>query len=125
MDDNALGSWEEVLRLSVLPSLAKLHVSGNPLTDVWYPSTQEAGCLAFSSLEALFMGHCQLASWPCVSQLDRFPQLRELRLSHNPFLADAKSGGRYEVRRFSSASQNHSLARVLGAHMQPSQPQVH
>lgn len=52
---------------------------------------------AFSSLEALFLGQCQLSRWQHVDELDKFPALKELRLSGNPVLANAKSGGRFEV----------------------------
>lgn len=35
LEDNGVSQWAEVLRLAALPSLTKLHLSSNPLTDVW------------------------------------------------------------------------------------------
>jgi hypothetical protein len=52
---------------------------------------------AFPALEALLLGGCRIGSWADVDQLDCFPALRELRLSGNPLVAGAKSGGRFEV----------------------------
>jgi hypothetical protein len=52
---------------------------------------------AFSALEALLLGECQLAAWSSVTELDRFPALCESRLTNNPFLTDNRSGGRYEM----------------------------
>ena len=40
----------------------------------------------------------RIASWRDVDELDRMPRLRELRLSGNPLVADARGGGRFEVR---------------------------
>lgn len=37
LEDNALTSWGEVLRLARLPALIKLHLSGNPLPDLSLP----------------------------------------------------------------------------------------
>jgi hypothetical protein len=151
LEDNDISSWWEVLRLAWLPRLRRLHLSGNPISHIWYPSAAPAGSStptgasrgaeaalpppataaapqqqpaapqqhpsssqaasgagsatvaavrgpAFPALEALLLGGCQIASWADVNQLDRFPALRELRLSGNPLVAGAKSGGRFEVR---------------------------
>jgi hypothetical protein len=38
LEDNGLSSWGEVCRLAALPCLTRLHLSGNPLHEVVYPS---------------------------------------------------------------------------------------
>lgn len=39
LEGNCIASWEEVLRLQWLPHLSRLHLSGNPLSSIYYPST--------------------------------------------------------------------------------------
>ncbi len=151
LEDNGI-DWQQALRLSALPSLTRLQLSHNPITEVTYPAATQplpsassaaaaAGSAAngaassanyttpaaasasatsatpstaaetagpglgaskrpaFAKLSTLLLGHCQISSWRCVDQLARFPALADLRLSDNPLLADAKSGGRFEVSR--------------------------
>jgi hypothetical protein len=38
LEDNGLSNWREVCRLAALPCLTRLHLSGNPLPEVVYPS---------------------------------------------------------------------------------------
>jgi hypothetical protein len=52
----------------------------------------------FSSLQALLLGNCRLSDWSAIDELNRFPALRELRVSGNPLLAATRGGGRFEVR---------------------------
>ncbi len=58
----------------------------------------DAGPVPFACLAALFAGECRISSWASVDELGRFPALRELRLTDNPLMADAKTGARFEVR---------------------------
>jgi hypothetical protein len=64
---------------------------------VRYPSPGQQAAQPFSRLSALLLGSCSLRGWSAVDALDAFPALRELRLSGNPLLEGAKSGGRFEV----------------------------
>lgn len=50
----------------------------------------------FDSLTALMLGSNQLSSWEAACQLDRFPSLRDARLSDNPITAAAPSTARYQ-----------------------------
>lgn len=58
---------------------------------------------AFASLQALLLGDCQISSWADIDQLNKFPSVRELRLSGNPLFSaegcGAGAGRRFEVSR--------------------------
>jgi Leucine-rich repeat (LRR) protein len=146
LEDNAISSWQEVLRLAGLPRLQRLALSGNPIRSITYPASsislaalysssppdtestpqpaqqqqadgpgalpacptplqcqQEQPQPAFASLQALLLGDCQISSWADVHQLNKFPSLRELRLSGNPLFSaegcGAGAGRRFEVSR--------------------------
>jgi hypothetical protein len=38
LEDNAISDWPEVLRLAGLPQLRRLHLSGNPISNIAYPA---------------------------------------------------------------------------------------
>jgi hypothetical protein len=116
LEDNKVADWAQVELLAGMAHLHRLHLSCNPLQEVRYPGAppplqqqqqqqrdQQAGQQqqqprhAFAQLHALLLGSCQLRSWSSVDQLDLFPSLQELRISGNPLLEGAKSGGRFEV----------------------------
>lgn len=114
LEDNKIGDWEEVMQLAGLSSLTSLSLSDNPLPSIPYPAstsgTDATGAgssgqeqaqqpVAFAALQRLYLASCRLSSWSDVDALNRFPVLRELRLTGNPVLATAKGGGRYEVGR--------------------------
>lgn len=145
LEDNAISSWQEVLRLAGLPNLQRLVLSGNPISSITYPANAirtaalfstsppdpagpsgqpqpqataptpaggTASCQQqqqaqleeqrpFARLQGLLLADCRLSSWSDVDQLDRFPALRELRLSGNPLFSaegcGAGGGRRFEV----------------------------
>jgi Leucine-rich repeat (LRR) protein len=146
LEDNAISSWQEVLRLAGLPNLQRLALSGNPISSIAYPAAaistaalfstsppdpagpsgqqqqqatasppaggtadcqqqpqeqQQQQQAPFARLQALLLGDCRISSWADVDQLDRFPALRELRLSGNPLFSaegcGAGGGRRFEV----------------------------
>lgn len=100
LEDNQIREWRQVAVLAALPCLCRLHLSNNPLTDLYYPDLppeSNGGRPAFAALQALLLGCCQLSQWRVVCDLDRFPALHELRINGNPLLHGAKSGGRFEV----------------------------
>ncbi|KAG1669876.1 hypothetical protein FOA52_012465 [Chlamydomonas sp. UWO 241] len=122
LEDNCILDWREIERLAHLPNLAKLHLCNNAITKLWYPSTSVAlrlqrplkqrssgagaegteppsatAAVPFPALSSLLLAGCQLANWDQMHELDKFPSLRELRVTGNPVLGLSKSGGRFEV----------------------------
>ena len=103
LEDNALTSWSEVQRLAALPSLARLHLSNNPLADVRYAltpfrqsspdaskpedaahsgsSSSSSLLVPFAQLQCLLLGQCGLADWGQVNELGLFPSLKDLRIT--------------------------------------------
>ncbi|KAG2428537.1 hypothetical protein HYH02_014341 [Chlamydomonas schloesseri] len=68
----------------------------------------------FAALAALYLGGCGIADWASVNELDRFPALKELRLSGNPVLQTSKTGGRFEV-----IGRVSGIASLNGAEVRP------
>jgi len=80
LEDNAIEDWEEVERLAFLPSLERLHLSGNRLTRVEYPvhlmgsgGGGGEGRVPFATLNALLLGNNRLDQWESVDALNDFP----------------------------------------------------
>lgn len=49
LEDNAISSWQEVLRLAGLPNLQRLSLSGNPVSSITYPAGTISPAALFSS----------------------------------------------------------------------------
>uniref|UniRef100_A0A061RZB9 Tubulin-specific chaperone e-like n=1 Tax=Tetraselmis sp. GSL018 TaxID=582737 RepID=A0A061RZB9_9CHLO len=94
LEDNELSDWGGVeSAVGELPRLERLHLSGNCLPAVHPPK----GDHEWRCLKAITLGRNRIGSWSSIDALDRFPSLGELRLSGNPLLEGARSGGRFEV----------------------------
>ena len=86
LEGNRIASWEEVAAaLKHLPCLHTLLLNGNELRDVCYPGT------GFVALERLMLGHNRLDNWSVADELDRFPALKDVRLSGNPLTSLSSS----------------------------------
>jgi len=97
LEDNAIGDWSEVERLGSLPSLERLHLGGNRLDRVAYPSRNGDGAspVPFVKLEGLFLANNAVDGWDSVDALNDFPALAEVRLTGNPVTAEAAT--RHEI----------------------------
>nr|PNR47914.1 hypothetical protein PHYPA_012387 [Physcomitrium patens] len=118
LDDNYLEDWQEVMKLSKLPSLAKLCLNGNRLTLVEYlarSGDRNSTSLPFVSLLCLYLGRNNLADWSSVDALDWFPSLQDVRLSDNP-LTDHKTG---TATRFMLIARMGSLSCLNGSLIKP------
>eukprot|EP00899_Mesostigma_viride_P007745 jgi/Mesvir1/16972/Mv15818-RA.1 len=105
LDDNEVDDWEQVMTLSHLTRLERLHLNGNKLTHVRYPLADHRGpgegagdasgrpdgdavsSAPFASLRSLLLGRNLISDWASVDALDSFPSLEETRLTDNPLCA--------------------------------------
>lgn len=67
---NKIGDWNEIRRLSKLPFLKRINLTGNPLKSVEYEQDQSD---YFKSLESLLLGGKEFAS---ILSLSFFGRLR-------------------------------------------------
>ena len=77
LEGNCLAEWSEVETLATLPSLARLHLGGNRLRRVRYPSRGGDGAAPFASLRGLFLADNAIDEWESIDSLDDFPSLAE------------------------------------------------
>mmetsp|Transcript_20879 Transcript_20879/g.37335 ORF Transcript_20879/g.37335 Transcript_20879/m.37335 type:complete len:593 (-) Transcript_20879:688-2466(-) len=105
LEKNGIRDWistvNEIHRHA--PHLKRLHLGENPLESLSFPSWNEAdqdhseASQVLGSLECLLLGNCQIQRWSDVDCLAVLRNLRDLRLSGNPVLSKAPSGGRFQV----------------------------
>jgi hypothetical protein len=99
LEGNCLAEWSEVETLAALPNLARLHLGGNRLKRVRYPSRasfKDADARApFASLRGLFLADNAIDEWESIDSLEHFPELAEVRLTGNPVTASAAT--RHEI----------------------------
>ena len=95
LEDNAIGDWSEVERLGSLPSLERLHLGGNRLDRVAYPSRNGDGAspVPFVKLEGLFLANNAVDGWDSVDAPND-PRSR-VRFTGNPVTAEAAT--RHEI----------------------------
>ena len=96
LEGNCLAEWSEVETLAPLPSLTRLHLGGNRLRRVRYPSRSHSdGAAPFASLRGLFLADNAIDEWESIDSLDDFPSLAEARLTGNPVTQSAAT--RHEI----------------------------
>jgi len=82
LEDNLVQDWSEVKRLSTLPKLKKLNLSGNLLAEI--ESYSEDNKPGFALLTTLFLQNNSLKDWKDIDTLDHFESLTEVRVSGMP-----------------------------------------
>ncbi|XP_057974807.1 tubulin-folding cofactor E isoform X2 [Malania oleifera] len=104
LEDNCIAEWDEILKLSQLPSLEQLHLNKNNLNCVHYPDngmlhkylkgcdSSENCSRSFQSLRCLLLGGNKIEDLASIDSLNSFPKLVDVRLSENP-VADPGKGG--------------------------------
>ncbi|KAK1384329.1 tubulin-folding cofactor E [Heracleum sosnowskyi] len=104
LEDNCLADWNEVLKLSELPSLEQLHLNKNCLNCIRYPDNDAiqkltSGCKSFEdnivpfpNLCCLLLGGNKIGDLASVDSLNSFPKLTDIRLSENPVTDPGKGG---------------------------------
>lgn len=92
LDDNAIASWQEVWRLSRLPSLEALQLSGNKIAAIEYSawaSEAPTDIVPFASLKSVTLSRNSVASWSEIDKLNQFPAVTGLRFQRNPLTEDS------------------------------------
>ncbi|KAK4413434.1 Tubulin-folding cofactor E [Sesamum alatum] len=104
LENNCISAWDEIVKLSQLPSLEQLFLNNNNLNHVWYPDcgkldepdngyeSHEKSVRPFKSLRGLCLGGNNIEDLESVDSLNSFPNLVDIRLSDNP-VADLAKGG--------------------------------
>lgn len=81
LENNLIETWSGVAPLAPLPSLARLSLCGNPITDF----TLSVSC-GFSVLSSLGLSECRVSSWLTVNSLNNLPSLKDLRFKSCPLV---------------------------------------
>eukprot|EP00884_Botryococcus_braunii_P020395 jgi/Botrbrau1/7039/Bobra.0165s0062.1 len=101
LEGNLVNDWGEVVKLCWLPNLRQLQLSRNRLAAIQYPSIKGSehmeGRHAFERLETLLLGDNLISTWDSVDELDKFPRLKDVRLTGNALLQSGPSGARFQV----------------------------
>ncbi|KAL8125166.1 hypothetical protein AgCh_012732 [Apium graveolens] len=104
LEDNCLADWNEILKLSQLPSLEQLHLNKNSLNCIRYPDNDAiqklaSGCesfdnnvVPFPNLCCLLLGGNDIGDLASVDSLNSFPKLTDIRLSENAVTDPGKGG---------------------------------
>ncbi|GMH33419.1 hypothetical protein BSKO_01253 [Bryopsis sp. KO-2023] len=96
LENNKISSWEEIAKLGQLPNLVRLSLGRNAVSSVAYPSENDTDKPAFPALEILLMAGCDLKDRASIDAMDRFPKLKEVRVTKNPLTVEKKCS-RYEI----------------------------
>ncbi len=104
LSENGISDWAELDRLSRLPNLRKLLVNNNKLRHIWYSrpaplahdnapatlpsspsvsSSSSSESVPFQSLLWLSVTDNLIDGWDTITELNKFPQLSELRMQGN------------------------------------------
>ncbi|KAI9228762.1 MAG: hypothetical protein DHS80DRAFT_30481 [Piptocephalis tieghemiana] len=108
---NCLSTWSTIAPLASLPSLTKLDLLGNGLTEV-YPTPSPG----FSNLSSLTLSHNAIADWSSVDNLTSLPSLTSLRILDNPVVVPRKESS---DPRFETIGRVGSLALLNGSSISP------
>ncbi|KAL0351263.1 UNVERIFIED_CONTAM: Tubulin-folding cofactor E [Sesamum calycinum] len=104
LENNCISAWDEIVKLSQLPSLEQLFLNDNNLNHVWYPDcgqldepdngyeSHKKTFRPFKTLRSLSLGGNNIEDLESVDSLNSFPHLMDIRLSDNP-VADLAKGG--------------------------------
>ncbi|GER27598.1 tubulin-specific chaperone E [Striga asiatica] len=104
LENNSISDWNEIIKLSHLPSLEQLFLNNNNINRIWYSDCGElgepnSGCEShdksfkpFNNLCSLSLGGNSIEDLESVDSLNSFPNLIETRLSGNP-VTDLGKGG--------------------------------
>ncbi|KAG0272967.1 hypothetical protein BGZ95_011240 [Linnemannia exigua] len=111
LEGNKFVDWNQILRLSRLPSLKSLDLSENRLANVIGPQDPED----FKHLESLRLNDNDLKDWSSIDQLSLYTSLKSLWIQNNPIMikaaedATADQSGKPDTRTITIARMPHII----------------
>ncbi|KAL1517512.1 hypothetical protein ABEB36_001268 [Hypothenemus hampei] len=85
LENNPIGSWDNIVNLKVIKSLQDLSIGGIGLDKIDFKTDSEK-IDYFHNLTKLCISDNNINDWTSVSELNRLPNLEELRFLNNPIL---------------------------------------
>ncbi|XP_050301036.1 tubulin-specific chaperone E [Anthonomus grandis grandis] len=85
LEYNPIGSWDKILELQKITSLQDLSVGGTGIEKIDF-KTDKPKFDGFMNLTKLCISENLINDWTSVSELNRLPNLEELRFTKNPIL---------------------------------------
>eukprot|EP01027_Heterolobosea_sp_BB2_P009865 GEZU01014523.1.p1 GENE.GEZU01014523.1~~GEZU01014523.1.p1 ORF type:complete len:344 (+),score=111.26 GEZU01014523.1:305-1336(+) len=109
LENNRFSDWNaEIARLSQLPNLERLILNDNLLESIEYPSSTSTAFVPFANLKSISLNNNRISSWRSIDELNRFPQLEELRIN-----AGGSKGGSNTNTALASVSPNVGRALLI------------
>ncbi|XP_044755884.1 tubulin-specific chaperone E [Coccinella septempunctata] len=96
IEDNEIGEWSEICKLSTLENLEELFVGNVGLKKIEFIG-HKPKVDTFLKLKKLAISNNLIDNWDSVSQLNRMKNLEELRFIKNPVLEQESEASRFEI----------------------------
>ncbi|XP_045465078.1 tubulin-specific chaperone E [Harmonia axyridis] len=96
IEDNEIGEWSEICKLSVLENLEQLLIGNVGLKRIDFVG-DEPKVNTFSKLKKLVISNNLIDNWDSISELNRMKNLEELRFIKNPILESESLANSFEI----------------------------
>lgn len=84
LEGNLLANWNEIHKLGSLSCLEYLNLNSNKIDKIKFPTS--ASKVAFPALRQLHISENHISEWQSISELDKLPNLEDLKFRDNPVL---------------------------------------
>ncbi|GBG68275.1 hypothetical protein CBR_g2823 [Chara braunii] len=92
LEGNQIDDWLEVMRLSRLPNLETLCLTGNRIKSIEHIDA-DGQSRPFAKLKFLWLGGNEILDWASIDELNHLQSLEDLRLTGNPVMETPVDGG--------------------------------